>query len=343
MIGIMKNSLKYKKSLTSLALAAMEAGFKQVVAFTPRDVHLAKRKIHALEFTPNGWVKRVVPFPSIIYDRGYYTSPEDARMAIRLQSKVPFVGYSMGTKLNIHRHLKKSKEISPYLIPTTLMTNIDDVIKALSENQLILKPVNGWGGRGIYRLEREDDAHRYTVYQNQEQYELDEYQVRKKLQVLKHKRYIMQPWLDIRGKDERIADHRVLIHKDHTGVWNILGIVTRLGPEGNVTSNVKSGGDLVHTMDYLTTQFDHSQAEDMYREMEDLSYKIASHLEKSYRRRFFEFGIDFAICRDGSLKLIEVNIKPGKNILKVTATQEMREKVFRASFDYAYHVINHSR
>jgi glutathione synthase/RimK-type ligase-like ATP-grasp enzyme len=336
-LGIMTSRIKNKASLTSISKAALETGFDEVIAFTPHDMHLPSRTINAYLWTKNGWMHKKSPFPSIIYDIGYYSRARQSYQNIRLQkrSKVPFVGYSLGNKMHIHRQLSKFEPLRPYLIPTYSVQNADLVFRYLRQyRSVMLKPVNTWGGVGIIKITEQKNY--WLIHENDQRHAVSVDQLRKMVnEKLNKSRYVLQPWLDIRSSEGNVADHRVLIQKNKHGQWTIRGIATRIGRSGYITSNLKRGGRVVKTLPYLKKEFGDNRSIEMYQTLEQLSYEICRYLEKPPQRRYVEFGIDFAIDRKGDIKIIEVNVKPGRKILKTIATKKIRRDTFLAPLYYA--------
>lgn len=342
--GIMRQQIRTFTYLTKLAKIALESGFRDVKAFTPRDVELKRKRVTAYVYRDDQWTKERCSFPSIIYDIGYYTKSSPLAARIQTRSGVPFVGYSMGSKWTIQRHLKRFSELRPYLIPTHFLRSARGAMALLKAYpKIMIKPWNSFGGKGIVQMEATSEG--YIIRRNQKEGKRRALKQASRFiqRLLKKGKYIMQPWIDIRTSKGLIADHRVLIQKNEVGVWVIRGIGTRIGRSGNITSNVKSGGRVVPTLPFLEEEFGEKMGTELYENISKLGYGIARSLEKSYRRRFVEFGLDIAVDRSGDIKIIEVNIKPGRTILRVVGDQIIRQATLKSPIYYAKYLLDSAR
>ncbi len=345
-LGIMKSRINKGHSLSSLSAAALKAGFDELIVFTPQDVNLSSRTIDAYQWTRNGWVQNKGSFfPSIIYDIGYYHSHKEYSQNIRLQkdSEVPFVGYCLGNKVKIYNILTKSQQLRPYLIPTHRVKSTGHFFRCLQQYSfVVLKPANTWGGKGILKIVKKNNH--YLIHENNQQNTVTHGKlsnlVKKRIKTGTH---VLQPWLDIRSSKGNVADHRVLIQKNQFGQWTIRGIATRIGPSGYIISNLKRGGSAVKTLPYLRKEFGRERSAAMYQTLQQLSHDICTFLEKSEKKRFVEFGIDFAIDRSGDVRIIEVNVKPGRKILETTGTEKIRRETFLAPFYYARFILDKTK
>ncbi len=342
-LGIMKSRINKGDSLSLLSKAALRAGFDELIVFTPQDVHLPSQTINAYQWTQKGWVQnKKSPFPFIIYDIGYYHSDKEYSQNLGLQknSKVPFVGYCLGNKIKIYNILSKSQQLRSYLIPTHRVKGTGHFFRCLQHYlSVILKPANTWGGKGILKVVKKNNH--YLIHEKNRQNAMSHDQlsnvVKKRIKTGTH---VLQPWVNIRSSKGNVADHRVLIQKNKFGQWTIRGIATRIGASGYIISNLKRGGRAVKTLPYLKKEFGRERSAAMYQTLQQLSHDICIFLEKFEKKRFVEFGIDFAIDRRGDIKIIEVNVKPGRKILETTGTKEIRRETFLAPFYYARSILD---
>lgn len=343
-MGIMVQPLEDISRLNVFAETAQKVGFELVSLFHPSAIHFRRREIDAYVFKDGRWLKQRIPFPSIIYDIGIYANHQDSVRANLLQkSNIPFVGYTLGNKDIIDRHLRKSLFLKAYLIPTYKLRKVDDIFKYLSSYRaIILKPLHGWGGRDIFKIEKKVGG--IVFYENQREKLVPNRSLAVQMvkQLVGKERYIIQPWLDIRSKEDFIADHRVLIQKNEEGNWKVRMIGTRLGQHKNITSNIKSGAEAIETLAYLTKEFGQNKGKQLKQKLSELAYTIATYLEKSYCKRLVELGIDFAIDRRATIKIIEVNVKPGRQIIETLADQQVKLEVLEAPFYYARRLLNRS-
>jgi hypothetical protein len=76
-------------------------------------------------------------------------------------------------------------------------------------------------------------------------------------------------------------------------------------------SNISQGGTSVVTEDLLFDLLGYDGARNMLHELEGESFGLAAFLERLHPGDIMEVAFDFVIDREGRLRLIEINTKPG--------------------------------
>ncbi|MDF2670184.1 MAG: hypothetical protein K0R67_2490, partial [Paenibacillus sp.] len=130
--------------------------------------------------------------------------------------------------------------------------------------------------------------------------------------------------------------------KGKSGDWQLSGVAVREGQINKITSNLKTGGHAYEASSYLKKQFGEERGAALSECAKQLAEHIPFHLEESYGIRLSELGIDLAVDRNGSLWLIEVNIKPGRMVIQQVYGQRAYEQCFRTPFRYAKYLLLHS-
>jgi glutathione synthase/RimK-type ligase-like ATP-grasp enzyme len=343
-LGIMLHRLHHLHRFLHYRELARKEGFDDLILFTPASVDLLQHRIDAYRYENQTWQPYTVPFPTICHDMGYYVDKQTIRKvkAIKNHPKLPFVGYSLGSKLTIQQHLAKSPRLSPYLLPTIPLQDAKASQNLIQRHQTVMiKPVNGKGGQGIIRLSTKNKG--YWIEKNGEQpFALFPTELADWLKKLQTKdSYLLQPWIDIRNKEGNVFDIRVLVQKNRLGEWQLTGMGVREATDGKITSNLKSGGNAYPVRSYLTAQYGKDLAQMMNDKLIELSEFIPSYLEQSYNKRFVEFGLDLAADRKGQIWIIEVNIKPGKTLYGRIADQKAAEECWQAPIQYASYLVEH--
>ncbi|CAM3096736.1 YheC/YheD family protein [Paenibacillus lupini] len=336
-LGIMTHRIGHPGSFARHAKSALTEKFSGILVYTPRDVNLTTRKITGHIYRGGTWSKQTMPFPKINMDIGFYTGSDVARATlVKKAPSFPFTGYGIGNKIRIQKHLVSSSVLKPYLLPTELVKNAGSFILFLKKyRSVMLKPINGWGGRGIVRVTVEKDH--FKVQTNGEMTQtmhaagLRSY-VRR---VISKERHIMQQWIDIRNKQGIVFDIRSLMQKRNEGDWQTTGIAVREARRGRITSNLKSGGHAFEARAYLKKEFGDEKGDALANSIREVSEYIPSFMERSYRSRLCELGIDLAVDTHGKLWLLEVNIKPGKMIMRQLYGQKVWEQTLHTHFQYA--------
>jgi hypothetical protein len=130
-------------------------------------------------------------------------------------------------------------------------------------------------------------------------------------------------------------DCRSLVQKNKEGNWTLTGLVVRVGTGNHITTNLENGGKSVDALPVLIEQFGQVEGNDLYRNLAKVSYEIADYLEHCFDNRYAEFGIDLAIEKTGKIKVLEINHKPGKGIMKVKDNEDMYSQSVSLPMQYA--------
>nr|WP_282936950.1 YheC/YheD family protein [Paenibacillus sp. RC67] len=206
----------------------------------------------------------------------------------------------------------------------------------------MLKPINGWGGKGIIRVTL--DKNRFIVQQNGVPTKslptsaLGSF-IR---QVLKNGHHLMQKWIDIRNRSGHVYDIRALVQKNGEDQWQTTGTAVRQAKQGKITSNIKSGGSAHQVSNYLKREFDSEKGNALTSSVAEIAQYIPPFMEKSYHTRLSELRIDLAVDSSGRLWLLEVNIKPGRMIMRQVYGKKAWERSFRIPFQNARHLLKKS-
>jgi len=318
--------------------SAQAEKFDGVIMYTPRDVDVKRQQVSGYVYRDGGWRRRTFGYPRVNIDVGFY-SEADMSKAIRVKkcSALRFTGYGLGNKCRIQKHLEASDYLQPYLLPTEQASTPQQFASFVRKHgSVMLKPINGWGGKGIIRV-TETKERRYKVQTNGKRpLDLSASGLLAYVgNLLRHGRHVMQKWIDIRNKDGQVFDIRALMQKNGEGKWQLTGMAVREGKQGSITSNIKSGGNAHGVQAYLEKQFGEEAGQALADSVVELAEYIPPYTEKSYKSRLFELGIDLAVDRSGKLWLIEINIKPGKSIVQRIYGRQAWEKCLRHPFEYA--------
>jgi hypothetical protein len=93
-------------------------------------------------------------------------------------------------------------------------------------------------------------------------------------------------------------------------------------------------------MPVLIEQFGQEEGNNLYRNLAKVSFEIAGYLENCFDNRYAEFGIDLAIEKTGKIKVLEINHKPGKGIMKVKGREDLYSQSVSLPMQYAAFLAN---
>ncbi|WP_127530121.1 YheC/YheD family endospore coat-associated protein [Paenibacillus kobensis] len=337
-LGIMTHRVASPSKYYRHQSSAQAEKFDGVIMYTPNGVDMKRKQVSGYIYQDGSWKWKTVGFPKMNMDIGFYNEADMAKATkVKKNPALRFTGYGLGNKCRIQKHLDASDYLKPYLLPTEQVQTSQQFIAFVHKHgSVMLKPINGWGGRGIIRITESKDR-RYRVQTNgKPAADLSQAGLASYVKgILGQGRHVMQKWIDIRNKDGQVYDIRALMQKNGEGKWQLTGMAVREGKNGSITSNIKSGGNAHGVQEYLESQFNEEEGQALTSSIVEVAEYIPPYTEKSYRSRLFELGIDLAVDRSGKLWLIEINIKPGKSIMHRVYGRKAWEKCLRHPFEYA--------
>jgi hypothetical protein len=123
------------------------------------------------------------------------------------------------------------------------------------------------------------------------------------------RKYVIQHGVETLRHDGSTFDIRVTMLHDGQA-WSWLHEI-RLSPEGSDVSNVSQGGEIIVTEKLLFDLLGGEAAQQKLDEIKSDSFGLAAYLERLHPGEILEVAFDFALDREGQLRLIEINTKPG--------------------------------
>ncbi|WP_424768058.1 YheC/YheD family protein [Paenibacillus sp. sgz302251] len=319
-----------------------------VFVFTPKDVNYKQNRIHALFYNPDSkvWSRRWTSFPNLIYDRCRIQRTyrfEQLKQFRRRYGHLTFLNRPLRNKWTIHRILSKDSRYKSYLPATRYVESTQNVLDMLRKYPIIyLKPVNGTGGRGILRIEKQKDDLLHIQGRDQSRRIIQQQHIAASALSsylapwnLKGNRYIAQQGIQIKLMNGRVHDYRMLVQKNGKGVWEVTGCAGRIGAAGSITSNLHGGGHAA-TMNAIMRDWirDDTLISQVKEEAEKLGVEIAAYLEQNYGR-LCELALDLAIDRKGGIWLLEVNPKPAREVFAQAGEKEVYHKAIVRPLEYA--------
>lgn len=327
--------INYFKKLAELAVERDVTFF----VFGVGDVDLANKRIHGLIYAPQKqkWVRKWMPYPHIVYDHVRYHPTAQFKQYRQLREsglmRFSYNGYAH--KLIVIAHLQSFPELAPYMPTTEKVERFSDFATFVADGPTIVKPINGTGGRDIYKVEKSGE--RYTIEgKGMARDTISRTELRRWLERLQQQeRYMMQRWMPIRYNG-RTCDTRVLIQKNGEGLWSYTGMGTRIGRAHNIAANLAKGASAIRT-EHFIERYLHRDPTPIVAEIERVSLMIAQRLEERFGN-FVEFGLDIGILPDGSFQLIEANSKPDRKIFLRTNQPEQAKQAIQKPLEYHLHL-----
>lgn len=307
-------------------VAKRAAAFQiQCFRFIPSAIRPGSNLVEGekFDYLKEKWVRDTFPFPQILYDRCFYGQDFHSKRChsivswLKEQKDVQFLGHGLPNKRKIHQLLKDSK-LAPYIPKTFEATSPQIVLEHLrQEGSILLKPINGSQGNGIYCLEKHDQH--VTVRTDKKEKQIskhfhDEERLRKWLERIFEKAdFLLQPYLPLTNDKREPFDIRALLQKSESGKWRVIGKGIRCGQVDGIISNLQTGAEIIPFTEWLQ-EVARPHRQFIQEELNDIYKQLPIILEQSLPP-LFELGIDIGIARDSSIWILDINSKPGRQVL----------------------------
>ncbi|MGZ4105898.1 MAG: YheC/YheD family endospore coat-associated protein [Tumebacillaceae bacterium] len=274
----------------------------------------------------NRWSKEQVPFPDVVYDQIISrtfenradVAPERERLYKLLAPRYFNPGYF--DKWQVHEWLSKNVRTASYVPNTICFRSVEQTAEFLYRySDVYMKPVHGSLGIGILRVRRQPDGRVFYQLKKKDgslnqkhagsiSVFLKEYQRR-----LLRGPYIIQEALRLRTWQGRPFDIRLVLQKDETGHWQRTKMFCRIAQEGQITSNLSTGGDAISAKQLLSEILQNDKnVSRVMKELRQIGDLIPGVIEQEHGGTIGELGLDLGLDESGRIWVIEVNAKPWK-------------------------------
>lgn len=338
------NNPKIKKGLELFE----EAGEKNNLIpcyFRITHIVMEKNEIRAL-VKKNGKYQEVsVPLPKVIYNQ-MWASPPRLRVIKSLTRNGIYV-FNENNYLRKYRFqqlLENNSELRAHLPNTEIMTIVNLQSMMQQYNKLIIKPDNGFVGRGILKLEKIDTSNWCLSYQDWEGTEkvwkhthFQDQLPPLLLQLMNQNLYLVQEIIPLATFQGAPFDLRVATQRNSSGNWEITAIIGKVAVEGNFLTNIGQGGT-AYRLETLLQEYPHLSQESIEKQIASLAVKIAEYFSEHIPEHTADLGFDIGLTADGFPYFIECNF------LSAYKTLTMRDgnliyddwkSVFATPIDYA--------
>lgn len=324
-----------------------------VFVFSIDDLSLTEGNLYGYIYHKDGWVRKKVSFPDIIYNRCFYSNMNEKQKMERIYSYLrnvhpfQFINNSLPNKLQVYEQLHQVNELSPYFPHSEPLITLSDIVKWLTRypQGVILKPVSGMQGKGILHIHYSEHDQNYYIKGRSYKNESIELKFSHELYLLKwifkFKRdvsYLIQPYYVLRNQMNQPFDLRVLYQKDSLGKWKQTGIIARVGEQNGLTSNLHGGGSSTLPLPLLAQNLGSEKAEHLLEKIHIISGKTAIAIEEHFGR-FGEIAFDFGVTPEGKLWLLECNSKPGRQAFSLSTTEAQAILAVERPIQYSKYLV----
>ncbi|PWK13855.1 YheC/YheD family protein [Tumebacillus permanentifrigoris] len=308
-----------------LAKAAVEQGLT-LCLFRPEDLLPTKGAVVGYVSVGGTWTRTQTPLPDIVYENVYVhlaTKP-DVRAARRFfrDRGTPLFNPRLGNKHELAEWIRQDRALWQHHPETELLVEAQQVFQMLERYERVyLKPLHGSSGQGILEIapyHQQRFSVRAAKFSNTKQ-PLDVAMTRTELVRLirrecKRRPFLLQQGVELIHIDKGKVDLRTHLQRNRRGKWEQVALVVKRGRPNSIVSNYHAGGSR-HDWKWLEEAVRGERTRlPKLDEVFDLSERIArSYTEKA--PRLAALGLDLGLDRQGKLWLLDVNARPGRNIL----------------------------
>ncbi|NUU80156.1 YheC/YheD family protein [Paenibacillus xylanilyticus] len=255
----------------------------------------------------DSWMEKRISLPDVILNEApdpVKSRPESEKW---LRRRVPFTTFLIQGKYEIHKKLEPL--FQDHMVPTERLLDLNGLLAFLDvHNEIIVKPDQGCRDNSIFTVKKKEQN--YLWRQHAEESQLDYTDLEKRVQdVLAQGSYIIQPYFPSITEMKEVVNFRVHIQRNGTGRWAVTKVYPIIGAPNSIISNLNQGGCTEDAKNVLQ-QLLSDDADQIIREMERLSIRMAEIMNRSYSFLIDELGMDYIVTPEGQLLFLEANISP---------------------------------
>lgn len=306
-IGYMRNKREPNHKAKLTAMLCKFHGI-DLIYLNPRDVDIKMAAVKGRMLVEDAWVSIETILPPFIDIAPTCFTEKNQHIMDYLRAHT-FLSDDRTNRLSKRRlqeKLKQDKKYAQLVIPTEKVTSHEDIEDFLNEHgKVVLKPVNGGRGRGVYVLRKEENKY-ILGYQKEQQELTHDGFVQYYEEALKGNGYIVQKHIHSRTKQGDPFDCRIHVEKNGEGDWEVARNFVRIGIGQKVMSNVNQGGGIGDLEPFLEANFG-EKSHEILGKINRLAATLPYKIEEWRNTHIMSLGFDVAIDPEGTLYLFESN------------------------------------
>ncbi len=280
------------------------------------------------------WVKKTLPVPQVIHDRGTKPGPKTVRV-YSSRGNVQNIQWINTTrtfgKWETIQALRSVNKTTEYFPKTALLT-LSKLTKFLKKYKYcFIKSNYGRGGRQVFRIEKR--AKYYLCKTGGSVVKSWKFTDLKKVCTFFHKtpgkNLILQQGIILARIGDSPFDMRILVQKNANCNWTISALNFRIARPGAIVTNFAAGSSDV----FISPGEDLIHPGLSWNTLEHFVLEAVNAME-TYFGSLGEIGLDVGLDRNGKLWLFEANSRPSSIAYK-KASIEARNQIFGLPLEYA--------
>lgn len=331
MVGYMSN--RKKPGLLAELISKLGKHYNtEILYLTPDDVDIESGMVKGKFMLSHEWINVTTNLPKIIDISPYCFNAKNIEITKYLKKNTYLTDNRTNplTKEKLQRLLLNEKDFSHLLIQTAKVPSVVELNEFINKyNTVVLKPVGGEKGRGVYIIEKNKDN--YILGYQKRNKELSYKQLEEFVKDYLDSTYIMQKYISSRSIQGDPFDCRIHLEKNGNGEWEVAKKYIRIGIGQKVVSNISQGGGISDSKPFLKANFG-NKGKEIERNLNRLAATYPYKHEEYRGTDMITMGLDVGIDKDGDLYLFEVNAAP--------ITSPLLSQVATLRIEYYNYLIN---
>jgi len=287
--------------------------------FSPTDVDWDNNTVDGVFLKDGEFVRLKTPLPAFVFWR--WGNPLDKKfnaMKKRLKKSCYQVYRYWNDKNKFTSWLLQGK-YADYAIETRAYEDgaVNDFLAR--HNSMILKPIFGQKGKGIYKVEKQGkDTVMVSYLEDKKEMKLEDF-IAQNHDTFTKNQYTLQPFVDSTTLEGAPMDIRLCMARGAHGEWCATALYFRFGGVGNVTTNtiLSTRSRSPYVLQGLSHQLGKKEGRRLYNEILNIQKNFPEYYQNNNKecKNFIipEIALDIGIDRNNGnqLKFFEVGFTPG--------------------------------
>lgn len=317
--------------------------------FSVGDIDWSKRLVKAMTRNGSRWIPRILPLPTVIYDRCFGGYGRNHGIEFRKRLGAGFHVINSMPKLAKWETicaLSKNLNLINSIPKTIIYKSYKDIEYSLkTSSSVYLKPDALYKGKGIYRVSRESNGMYKLEHRSEKHNEVTSLPTLYSIEdIISHYAvlgggYLIQEEIKKASYKGYPFDFRLLFQKDWQGMWQPSGIAVRMGAPGSIITSPRSGGAVATFASVLKEVF-HEEVtakHGLYENVINIGREVANTIEHQFGD-CVELGLDMTIDTNKKIWIIEVNGKPLKVSLKWLNDHALMTRCYSRPIEYCVYL-----
>ena len=225
-----------------------------IIIFSLEGINMENRTVSGFLYQPgkSSWIYGTFYYPAAVMSilEASLTSKWE-EFHTKLQHLISILGpkvfnYPHFSKWEMYNLLQHN--LGEILPKTILYNDVKDIAEMVNSfGSVYIKPLNGRLGKKIYKVIKDGENIVVLFDHNRDKqirFFTNEPEIREFFQEeLVSDMFLIQQTIPLMKFDDRVIDFRLMAVKNEKGLWENLGIFSRMGSKGNIVSNITAGGE----------------------------------------------------------------------------------------------------